>query len=305
MAPLFGRCPQRERLSTFGRPCGTEVRADQLIVARGLAPTRSAAQRLIDHRAVRWLAPAGWAVPRKAGEDLPDDCNLEVTDDAELRYVSRGGLKLDAALACTGIDVAGRSALDIGQSTGGFTDVLLQRGASHVVGIDVGRGQLHPRLAADPRVACFEGINVRDLAKPEYTQPIHAQPTDTQPANMQPTAALSTYIRTRPVRGFDIVVADLSFISLTYALPVIAHELHADGDALLLVKPQFELQPKDIGKGGIVKSAAAYPRVEARIRDACAALALTVRDYFSSGLDGGDGNREFFAWARHSSATTP
>ena len=281
------------------------MRADQLIVSRGLAPTRSAAQRLIDHRAVRWLAPAGWAVPRKAGEDLPDDCSLEVTDDAELRYVSRGGLKLDAALARIGIDVAGRSALDLGQSTGGFTDVLLQRGASRVVGIDVGRGQLHPRLAADPHVACFEGINVRDLAKAEhadaeYVQPMHSQPTDTEPAS-----ALSTYIRMRPARGFDIVVADLSFISLTYALPVIARELRTDGDALLLVKPQFELQPKDIGKGGIVKSAAAYPRVEARIRDACTALALAVRDYFPSGLDGGDGNREFFVWARHSSATTP
>ena len=300
MAPLFGRCPQRERLSTFGRPCGTEVRADQLIVARGLAPTRSAAQRLIDHRAVRWRAPGGWMVPRKAGEDLPEDCGLEVTDDAELRYVSRGGLKLDAALAYTGIDVAGRNALDLGQSTGGFTDVLLQRGASRVVGIDVGRGQLHPRLAADPRVACIEGINVRDLANPECTQPAR-----TQASHALPTPAQPTYAQARPARGFDIVVADLSFISLTYALPVIAHELHADGDALLLVKPQFELQPKDIGKGGIVKSAAAYPRVEARIRDACAALALTVRDYFSSGLDGGDGNREFFAWARHSGATTP
>ena len=108
------------------------MRADQLLVQRSLAPTRSAAQRLIDAGAVRWNGPKGWAVPRKAGEDLPMDCQLEVTDDAELRFASRGGLKLDAALAHTGIDVRDAVCLDLGQSTGGFTDALLQRGASKV-----------------------------------------------------------------------------------------------------------------------------------------------------------------------------
>ena len=99
------------------------MRADQLLVQRALAPTRSAAQRLIDAGAVRWLGPKGWAVPRKAGEDLPDDCQLEVTDNAELRFASRGGLKLDAALLRCGIDVAGANCLDVGQSTGGFTSI--------------------------------------------------------------------------------------------------------------------------------------------------------------------------------------
>jgi len=114
------------------------MRADQLLVHRALAPSRSAAQRLIERGAVRWLGPRGWAVPKKAGEDLPDTCELEITDDAELRFVSRGGLKLDGALTHTGIDVRGKQCLDIGQGTGGFTDVLLQRGAARVVGL--GRG---------------------------------------------------------------------------------------------------------------------------------------------------------------------
>ena len=246
------------------------ARADQLLVARGLAPTRAAAQRLIATRAVRWLAPTGWVVPRKAGEDLPDGCTIEVTDDAELRFVSRGGLKLDAALAHTGIDVAGATCLDLGQSTGGFTDALLQRGAAQVVGIDVGRGQLNPTLAADPRVTAFEGLNARDLAGSDF----EAQFAD---------------------RRFDLVVADLAFISLTLVLPTIARRLGAN--ALLLVKPQFELQPVDIGKGGLVKHADSYARVETRIRSACADHALEVRGYFESAVTGGDGNREFFAWA--------
>jgi 23S rRNA (cytidine1920-2'-O)/16S rRNA (cytidine1409-2'-O)-methyltransferase len=250
----------------------TTMRADQLLVKRALAPTRSAAQRLIEAGAVRWHGPKGWALPRKAGEDLPEDCRIEVTDDAELRFVSRGGLKLDAALARCSIDVAGLNCLDVGQSTGGFTDVLLQRGAARVVGIDVGRGQLSAALAADARVRSFEGLNARDVAGSEFEQ-------EESP------------------HAFDMIVADLSFISLTLVLPTIARFLSVEGNALLLVKPQFELQPVDIGKGGLVKDESAYPRVEQRIREACAEHALFVRDYFASAIDGGDGNKEFFVWA--------
>ena len=132
------------------------MRADQRLVDSGLAPTRSAAQRLIARGAVRWRGPAGWAVPRKAGEDLPDGCAIELIDDAELRFVSRGGLKLEGALVRTGLDVKGLTALDVGQSTGGFTDVLLARGAGHVYALDVGYGQLHERLRVDPRVTSLE-----------------------------------------------------------------------------------------------------------------------------------------------------
>ncbi len=248
------------------------MRADQLLVQRALAPTRSAAQRLIDAGAVRWLGPKGWAAPRKAGEDLPEACRIEVTDDAELRFVSRGGLKLEAALTRCAVEADGMNCLDVGQSTGGFTDALLQRGAARVVGLDVGRAQLAAALAVDARVVSHEGLNARDVAGSRFEQE-------------------------EPPHSFDLVVADLSFISLTHLLPTIANYLAPNGHALLLVKPQFELQPVDIGKGGLVKDAASYPRVEQRIRDACAALQLTVRDYFASAIDGGDGNKEFFAWA--------
>ena len=248
------------------------MRADQLLVQRALAPTRSAAQRLIDTGAVRWLGPKGWAVPRKAGEDLPEACQLEVTDDAELRFASRGGHKLDAALTRCGVVVSAANCLDIGQSTGGFTDALLQRGAARVVGIDVGRAQLAASLMNDARVQCHEGLNARDVTGSAFEQ-------------------------AEPEHSFGIVVADVSFITLTHVLPTVATYLAPGGHALMLVKPQFELQPADIGKGGLVKSAASYPVVETRIRAACAALALDVRDYFASIVTGVDGNREFFVWA--------
>ncbi|MDQ2736103.1 MAG: TlyA family RNA methyltransferase, partial [Pseudomonadota bacterium] len=208
------------------------MRADQLVTQRGLAPTRSAAQRMIASGAVRWLAPAGWSVPRKAGEDLPDDCEIEIIDDAELRFVSRGGLKLEAAIAHAGIDVSGKVCLDIGQGTGGFTDVLLQLGAARVIGVEVGHGQVHARIAADDRVTVLEGVNARHLEAAQL-----------------------------PVSSFDLIVGDLSFISLALVLPALVPLMN--GDLLLLVKPQFELQRVDIGKGGLVKSKAAYGHVEA------------------------------------------
>lgn len=232
-----------------------------------MAPTRSAAQRLIATGAVRWRAPAGWRVPAKAGEDLPSGAELEVTDDAELRFVSRGGLKLEGALARLGLDVAGMTCLDLGQSTGGFTDALLQRGAAHVVGVDVGRGQLHARLAADPRVTALEGVNARHLDAAQL-----------------------------PVARFDLIVGDLSFISLTLVLPALL-PLLGDGHLLLLVKPQFELQPVDIGSGGQVKSPAAYGHVEKRLRKAAATNGLAVLDWFDSATPGGEGAREFFLHA--------
>ncbi|MGZ5275391.1 MAG: TlyA family RNA methyltransferase [Caldimonas sp.] len=238
-------------------------RADQLTVERGLAPTRSAAARLIASGALRWRSHGEGAVARTAGEVLDADAMLEVTDDAEVRFVSRGGLKLDAALVRTGIDVTGFTCLDVGQSTGGFSDVLLQRGAARVVGVDVGRGQLHPRLAADPRVTALEGVNARHLD----------------------AAAL-------PVGRFDLVVGDLSFISLTLVLPALVPLVA--GELLMLVKPQFELQPADIGRDGIVKHAAAYARVEQRLRQCAAENGLVVLDWFESAVAGGDGNREFF-----------
>jgi 23S rRNA (cytidine1920-2'-O)/16S rRNA (cytidine1409-2'-O)-methyltransferase len=229
-----------------------------------LAPTRSAAQRLIAAGAVQWLGPQGWAAPKKAGDVLPTRCELRVTDDAETRWVSRGGLKLEGALAHTGIDLKGQRVLDLGQSTGGFSEVCLHAGASAVVGVDVGHGQLHPRLRGDARLRCIEGVNARELTLIE----VGGEP-------------------------FDVAVGDLSFISLTLVLPAVAPLART---LLLLVKPQFELQPGQIGKGGLVKDEASHAEVERKLRDAVQALGLTVRDYFASPVLGGDGNREFFIW---------
>lgn len=247
------------------------MRADQLLVAQGLAPTRSVAQRLISNGAAEWASPSGWAVVRKAGEDLPETAQLRVTDDAELRYVSRGGLKLEGALKHTGLDVAGHTVLDVGQSTGGFTDCVLAHGARDVVGVDVGHGQLHARLQADARVTALEGVHVREL-----------------------DSALRAHT---PTGGFTVIVGDLSFISMLGSLPELLPWLEVHGHLLVLIKPQFELGPQALGKGGLVKDEADYPRLEARVRLACTALGLKVLDYFDSPITGGDGNREFFLWA--------
>ncbi|RZJ02289.1 MAG: TlyA family RNA methyltransferase [Rubrivivax sp.] len=246
------------------------MRADQLLVAQGLAPTRSVAQRLISNGAAEWAAPTGWAVLKKAGEDVPDTARLRVTDDAELRYVSRGGLKLEGALARTQAEVDGLTVLDIGQSTGGFTDCLLAHGARHVVGVDVGHGQLHSRLHAEPRVTALEGVHVRELA------------------------GLRSHA---PTGGFPLIVGDLSFISMVGSLPELLPWLEGHGHLLVLIKPQFELGPQALDKRGVVKDEADYPRLEARVRLACTALGLEVLDYFDSPITGGDGNREFFLWA--------
>ena len=248
------------------------MRADQLLVERGLAASRSQAVRLIAG-GLRWREGVRWRVVGKSGEQLPEDAELELLDAAEARYVSRGGLKLEGALARAGIEVRGRRCLDVGQSTGGFTDCLLQQGAAHVVGVDVGHGQLHARLRGDARVTAVEGVNARAMDASAWAA---ASPADTQ---------------------FGLIVGDLSFISLTLVLPALRPLLAASGELLMLVKPQFELQPGQIGKGGIVRDASLYPMVEQRLRAACEALGLQVRAWFDSPIAGGDGNREFFIHA--------
>ena len=249
------------------------MRADQLLVDRGLAASRSQAQRLITS-GVQWrVGAAAWQRVAKNGDTLPCLCELELLDCAESRYVSRGGLKLEGALRDSGLRINGMRCLDVGQSTGGFTDCLLQQGADQVVGVDVGHGQLHPRLLHDPRVSCVERLNAREL----------------QPDDARLPEARS---------GFDVIVGDLSFISLTLVLPALLPLLRRHGHLLMLVKPQFELQPHDIGKGGLVKDPASYPKVEARLREACARLGLHVLGYWPSAIAGGDGNKEFWIGAR-------
>lgn len=251
------------------------MRADQLLVERGLAASRSQAQRLIA-AGVRWRLSGGdWKVVAKNGEELRETAELQLLDTAESRFVSRGGLKLDGALAHCGIDVTGLRCLDVGQSSGGFTDCLLQRGAAQMVGVDVGQGQLHPKLRADTRVVCIEKCNARELTAAQLV----ALGGDTAAA------------------PFDLIVGDLSFISQTLVWPALVPLLKPGASLLMLVKPQFELQPEHIGKGGLVKDATSYALVQQRIAQACDDNGLRLRDYFESAITGGDGNREFFVWA--------
>jgi 23S rRNA (cytidine1920-2'-O)/16S rRNA (cytidine1409-2'-O)-methyltransferase len=271
------------------------LRADQALVARGLAASRTAAQRLIDAARV-YYAGTETAV-KKASEVVASDDDLEVREAAdglpgEDRYVSRGGLKLAGALAQTHLDVAGRVALDVGLSTGGFADCLLQAGAAKVVGIDVGHGQLHRRLAGEPRLASLEGINARHLTR-EMLDARLAQIAAHGDGHADPATGLVAV----PEAGFDLIVGDVSFISLTLVLPALAPLLDARGDLLMLVKPQFEVGREHIGRGGLVRDAAQYAQVETKIRTACEALGLTVAAWLDSPIAGGDGNREFFVHA--------
>jgi 23S rRNA (cytidine1920-2'-O)/16S rRNA (cytidine1409-2'-O)-methyltransferase len=249
------------------------MRADQLLLERGLAASRSQAQRLIA-AGVRWrLGDGAWKAVAKNGEALREGAELQLLDTAETRFVSRGGLKLDAALEQTGISVRGLRVLDLGQSSGGFTDCLLQRGAAAVVGVDVGQGQLHPKLTGDSRVVCIEKCNARELT-----------------AQMLLDHGAGD-------ASFNLIVGDLSFISQTLVWPAVVPLLKPEANLLMLVKPQFELQPEHIGKGGLVRDAASYALVQARLAQACTEHGLAQRDYFESAITGGDGNREFFVWA--------
>ena len=241
------------------------LRADQLLVAQGLAASRTAARALIEAGRV---SHDGQPITKPAHE-FPPDAHLVVTADERDRFVSRGALKLEGALARSGLDVRGATCLDIGQSTGGFTDCLLQAGAKQVVGVEVGHDQLHPRLRKDPHCVTLEGINARHLT----------------------AAALGPHF---PPHGFDLLVCDASFISLALLLPQWAALLSANGHVLALVKPQFEVGPQGLGKGGIVRDTSLYADVESRLREAVHAAGLIVLDWFDSPITGGDGNREFF-----------
>jgi len=192
--------------------------------------------------------------------------------DASDRFVSRGGLKLAGALAHCALDVRGRVCLDVGQSTGGFTDCLLQAGAARVVGVDVGHGQLHARIAADPRVTALEGINARAIRRADLGDAL-------------------------PAGGFDLVVVDVSFISLTKVLPALAALCAPQAHLIALVKPQFEVGPGGLDRHGIVRDAARYDAVRTTVTDCAAACGWQVHAWLDSPITGGDGNREFFIHA--------
>lgn len=283
------------------------MRADLFLVEHGFATTRSQAQRLIAS-GVQWRVQVetdvevAWKRVAKNGDEIPETAELEVLDNTEAKYISRGGLKLEGALKITGLDVVGLRCLDIGQSTGGFTDCLLQHGAAQVVGVDVGHGQFHVTMREDPRVVCIEGVNARSLTADDLAEHYHRalhlknggeENDDDSHANGPDNENGQGF---DPL--FDFLTGDLSFISLTLVLPAVVRLLKADGHLLMLVKPQFELQPGQIGKGGIVRDPSHFEFVEKRLRDTCAGLGVDVLTWLESPIAGGDGNREFFIHAK-------
>ncbi|WBA82201.1 TlyA family RNA methyltransferase [Endozoicomonas sp. GU-1] len=248
-------------------------RLDLILVDQGKVSSRSRAQRLISEGRVKVRQSGGWETPGKAGQKYPDWVEIDICQDEADQFVSRGGMKLAGALAVSGISLTGATVIDVGQSTGGFTDCALQAGASRVIGVEVGHGQLVESLRQDPRVVCLEGMNARAL----------------------PAALLN---HTDQQQGFDLAVMDVSFISQTRILPSLVPLLKPGGQLLSLVKPQFEVGPGGLGKGGIVRDSRLYPEVEQSIKACCIELGLQVRGYFDSPITGGDGNREFFIWAQ-------
>jgi 23S rRNA (cytidine1920-2'-O)/16S rRNA (cytidine1409-2'-O)-methyltransferase len=237
-------------------------RLDVLLVERGLAESRSQAQALV----MAGLVP-GHA---KAGEQVDEAVELIV--DQPPRFVSRGGDKLEHALDELGVDVRGRDCLDVGASTGGFTDVLLQRGAAHVIALDVGHGQLHPRIRDEERVTVLERQNVREVEALPFAP--------------------------------DLVTCDVSFISVRVALPP-ALRLAAPGwEALVLVKPQFEAGREEVGKGGVVRDRTVHRRVLREVAEAALDWDAATAGVVDSGHPGPKGNREFFLHLVHRERAT-
>ncbi len=240
-----------------------KLRLDVLVTQLGLVESREQAQRLILAGEVMVKDQLITKPGTKVDETLP------VRVKNKPRYVSRGGLKLEGALKVFPVDVTGKVCLDIGSSTGGFTDCLLQHGAARVHAIDVGTNQLVWKLRQDPRVCVKEQFNARYLTPEDLGEKV------------------------------DIIVSDVSFISLTKILPAAQSCLAAEGHFLVLIKPQFELQPEDIGLGGIVRDPLLHQRAIDKIRDfVCDELGLTWMGVADSPITGMEGNKEFLAWIR-------
>ena len=240
-------------------------RVDLLLVEKGLAASRTQAQALVMAGAV----VAGEERVDKPGQLVDPGLPLRVKEDAAPRkYVSRGGLKLEKALQVFPVDPHGKVCADLGASTGGFTDLLLQRGAARVYAVDVGYGQLHPKLRSDPRVVVRERENARFLTG----------------------GALGEEV--------DLVTGDLSFISLRLILPAVRSILRSCGDALLLVKPQFEVGKGEVGRGGVVRDDAKRRIALEQVEGAARALGFEVLGEAESPIEGPAGNREWLLWLR-------
>lgn len=239
-----------------------KLRLDALLVARGLFDSREKAQRAL----MAGTVEVNGRRDAKPGDRVRADAQVVVL--AAEKYVSRGGLKLEGALDVFGVDPAGLVCLDIGASTGGFTDCLLQRGAEKVHALDVGHGQMHWKIRSDPRVVAREGINCRNLSFADVGEHV------------------------------ALAVADVSFISLTLILPPAFELLEPEGSMIVLIKPQFELSRDAVGRGGIVTDPAAHQAAVEKIRTFAEAAGHRWMGFIESPILGTTGNREFLAWLR-------
>lgn len=246
------------------------VRLDVLLCRRGLFPSRERAQAAI---LAGRVAVAG-RTEHKAGRLVPEDAEVTIRGE-DMPYVGRGGLKLARALDAFGIDPSGLVALDIGASTGGFTDCLLQRGAKRVYAVDVGYGQLAWKLRQDPRVVVLERTNARALGREQVPEAV------------------------------DIATIDVSFISLEKVLPAVSRLLAPGGVIVALVKPQFEAGPAQVGKGGVVRDPAVHREVLRRVCRAAGAMGLEAADLVPSPIRGDEGNAEFLLLLRPSPDPRP
>ncbi len=259
------------------------MRADLYLVQSGYADSRTLAQKLITDGAVT----VDGRVLRKPAEDIPEGTHaVAVATTADTRYVGRGGLKLEAALAAFPVSVGGGVFADIGASTGGFTDCLLQNGAARVYAVDAGHGQLHPRLLADARVRSAEGMNARNLT----------------PADLCRIEAAWRSGHSAAAESFDGlvdgIVMDVSFISQTLLHPALATILRDGGFMIALVKPQFELTRSALNKQGIVKQEKDRKAALEKVLTSAAACGFEALSVIPSPIEGGDGNKEFLAYFR-------
>jgi len=237
-------------------------RIDKLLTDRGLASSRTKAQALV----MSGVVIVDEKRVEKPSESYESTAAIRIKGDSpENKYVSRGGLKLEAALSAFGVDPAGLDCADVGSSTGGFTDCLLQHGAARVTCIDSGTNQLDWKIRSDPRVQVRENTNARYLTLEDFDRP------------------------------FDLAVMDLSFISVTKVLPAVVGLLKPSGQMIVLIKPQFEVGRGEVGKGGIVRDAEKQDRVVKEVNACAESLGLEVRGVIDSPILGAEGNREFLA----------
>ncbi len=239
-----------------------KLRLDLLLAERGLAESREKAQAIIFAGQVL----VNGQKQDKAGAIVPEDAEIRILGET-LRYVGRGGLKLEAALKEFAVLVLGKTALDVGASTGGFTDCLLQHGAQKVYAVDVGYGQLAWKLRQDPRVVVIERVNIRDLSSSLVPEPV------------------------------DLAVIDVSFISLEKVIPPVLNFLKPAAEIVALIKPQFEVGREQVGKGGIVRDEAARTTAVKKVEDFIRGLGFEVKGIIPSPITGQDGNVEFLIYA--------